>query len=188
MAYFVTKEDFKKGRFLIQHNDNICPDNLQEYIDGEETTVLKDLFGVEMYNDFVNDYVNESTQGTAGQVYIGNTFDNPFYKILYDEIELECACKTCKCQSSRNDGLVDMLKGFIYFAYMRDFSNIQRTLQGYKYNNAESSTIAPMSNVGLHTYYNNSVDDYKVIEKYILKNRKDYPMFCGRTRTHMGAF
>jgi hypothetical protein len=197
MATFIKLEDFSEGRFYIAYNSELCQDikNLQSYIDTVEHDILRNLFGSkEMVEDFIAKF--DSTSGTFLDISnstCGLNQDEPCvyepYQKIYDELIIDCGCTTCHCKKDINDGLVDILKGFVFFYYMRDYSNKLRSLKGIVNKNSDSSEDVSINEYGLITYYNNSIDDYNVIGKYLRANKNDYPLYIS-TRVMMkgGSF
>ena len=71
-----------------------------------------------------------------------------------------------------------MLQGIIYFHYERD-QPIKPTTTGPKRKKGENSENVDSTSFDITTRYNNSVDDYKCIQRKICENIEDYPEYKG---------
>ena len=155
---FISTSDFTNGLYHIPQSKGLCNTALEDYIMRYELEMLQDLLGCELTNLFLADY-----NAVAG------IFNTPAYQTLYDRIS-EDLPKSYDGENDntllRNNGMKDMLVGFIFFYYMRDFVN-NRTLIGNT--NPDSSISETISSVtfGLTNFYNNSIKSYKVIQEYI---------------------
>jgi len=71
-----------------------------------------------------------------------------------------------------------MLKGMVFFQYMRDFPN-QRDITGINRIDTENSTPTMFSQWGVSEFYNESIEDYNNIQYYIYENKDTYDVFNG---------
>ena len=147
---FLSTTDFV-GKFEL-HTGMYDQGKLQSYIDRYEKKYLVQLFGVNLYNDFVAD--------------LGGSIPNSpnFVKVFYPFIE-QLDMRTMVI----SEGILDMLKGFIYFEYAKDLFN-QMTPFGNVAQNSENSTVVTSLNSMMYTRYNESVKTYRAIQAYMLFN------------------
>jgi len=138
--------------------------NFQIYINKLEKKYLTDLLGVELYNLFIDDLdVNFDPQ-------------DPIYQAIYEEIaEDEDAGTGCQ---HRSLGMIEMLKGFIYYHWLRD-QFTTKTISGAVKNEFSNSQPATMSQTNMEEKYNESVSMYQTIQWYIQENKTDYPTYNG---------
>ena len=165
--------DFKEGKFKIPQTNNLCSNQLQEYINRYEERYLIDLLGCELSELFITDLVD----GIPTDILYTNLF-NPI-KIDIDK-GFSQSIGLCYCNPRRivSRGIKSMLQGFIFFEYMRDFPN-QRDLTGVNRVDSENTTYTEFSSWGLSQFYNESVEDYHNIQYYIHKNQYEYEDFNG---------
>lgn len=155
MAYITTTDFINK--FEI-HTIDIDDAKLTSYIDRYEMIYLIEMLGKELYDLF--------TQGVIDEEVIYETLFNPFVVQL----------NTGEILNSR--GVVDMLLGFIYFEYQRD-AKVQQTPIGTVKMKSENSERAGNQNTNIFGRYNESIDTYHAIQKYILDNESTYSTFKG---------
>jgi hypothetical protein len=182
---FLTEEDFKDGIYKIPMNKDLCNEQLVSYIDKYEIEITQDLLGCELSKEFIDDY--NDTAGIMNSTSFQNIF-NPICEDLktisfntyhndsyFNNDYFNKTNKSCN-NILRNSGFLEVLKGFIFFYYMRDF-NHNRTLTGVINLNSENSNTSKYSEWGLHTIYNNTVKDYKTIQEYICLHKNDYEIY-----------
>lgn len=148
---------------------------LQDYINRYEPRYLKELLGVDLYNQFIADLDAENLPQSPNYIKIFNPLSEdvtslgitqtgaPFNGILsthylygYNSI-------------LDSEGIKEMLKGFIYFEYAKDLMN-EMTPYGNVRQSAENS-----ENVGgivtmIYTRYNEAIKSFQSIQEYILLN------------------
>jgi hypothetical protein len=135
---------------------------LQSYIDRYEVDYLVDLFGVELYNLFIDD------------------IENVIYAKLLDPILFQTNCG--KIYNSK--GIKDMLLGFIYFEYQRD-SRVQQTINSAVKIKSNVSERADVLSMNLYGRFNESIETFKAIQEYLQENSNDYPAFMGVDRGYI---
>jgi hypothetical protein len=135
---------------------------LQSYIDRYEVDYLVDLFGVELYNLFIDD------------------IENVIYAKLLDPILFQTNCG--KIYNSK--GIKDMLLGFIYFEYQRD-SRVQQTINSAVKIKSNVSERADVLSMNLYGRFNESIETFKAIQEYLQENSTDYPTFMGVDRGYI---
>ena len=158
----LSTSNFSNGKYAIPTNPK-QDTGLQLYIDQTEGYYLPLLFGVELYDLFIIDLatapVNEPTDARFIKIY------NPFIDQTDDLI--------------MSDGIVEMLKGFVYFNYLRD-RNTTVTNDGFVRTLGENSETVTAVKHDLVKAYNEAVDTFKVIQYYMdTVNASDYPEFDG---------
>ena len=148
---FLSVSDFT-GKFQL-HTGMYDQAKLLSYIERYERKYLVQLFGVDLYNDFMEDL-------GLGIIPFSPNFKKIYYP--FDE-QLDFG----KILSS--EGILDMLKGFIYFEYAKDLIN-QMTPFGNVAQSSENSTLVTSLNSMMYTRYNESVKTYRAIQEYMLYN------------------
>jgi hypothetical protein len=126
---------------------------LTEYINRYEPQYLRQLFGVELYNEFVSD-LN------------ANVPKSPNFKLVFDPLYVD----ENLYYMIESRGILDMLKGFIYFEYAKDLMN-QMTPYGNVQQTAENSVVVNTLQTMMFARYNESISTYQSIRNYILTNR-----------------
>ena len=138
---------------------------LTEYITRYEPRYLRELMGVEMYNEFESDLDVDGLPQSPNFIKIfsplyedvGNYYYawNRFY-VLNDIIESE--------------GMYEMLKGFVYYEYSKDLVN-EMTPYGNVKPTSENSTIANTGFSMIYTRYNEAIRSFDSIQQYIIMNQ-----------------
>jgi hypothetical protein len=150
--------DFANGKFIIPTNPMQTTD-LQTYIDDAQRSFLVQLLGVELYDLFIADLVNNVPQ-SARFIKIFNPFNDQTNDVL-----------------TISDGMKEMLKGFVYYLYLRDLVN-RATTTGLTKSLPENADNVSGVWYDLNRRYNESVETYKVIQNYMVvvdpTNYKEY--------------
>lgn len=157
MGILIRSTDFI-GKYKISANTAQLAE-LDNFISQYETNFLYDLLGKTEGDAFIATVVNYQPVGAA-------------YLAIYNVIEIELSCRVI-----RNEGMKNMMLGFIYFERMRK-SPIQSTVTGQVVMTNENSLPA-FDNWGMTSRYNNSIDDYQIIQYYINQHLTDYPNYKG---------
>ena len=140
MSSIVQITNFDAGRFKIP-TTSFQDASLQDYIDKYERHYLLRLLGVDLYNSFIADLVAGVPQDAD---YVA------FYEPFVDETSGE------NCESQ---GMVEMVKAFIYFHYYRD-TIVQLTTVGPKRSKGENSENLDKEALDYVTRYNEGVDSF----------------------------
>jgi hypothetical protein len=101
----ITYSDFGKGKYEL-HKGMYEQQKINEYIDKYERLYLINLLGGNLYTLFVADLV-------AGVPVL------PEYLAIYNAFVYD----ENNCDVVISDGMVEMIKGFIYFEYLKDQIN-----------------------------------------------------------------
>lgn len=159
MANILTIADFSSGIYEIPVS-TYTENDLQSYIDRYEKKYLAELLGIELYDLFIADLV-------AGVP------TSPIYEKIFNPIlEVVNGCDI------HSEGMKVALKGLVYFHYVRD--NITRiTLAGAKRTTSDNSENIQALSANMGLRWNESVESYKAIQRYIYENLTDYPTFNG---------
>lgn len=131
-------------------------DKITEYIERYEKKYLLDLFGADLYAEFMSDLLNNVPQSP--------NFIELFNAFAVDGVH-------GKLMESR--GIIDMLKGFIYFEYSRDLMT-QQTPVGEVRQNGENSTGVTFLASKSITTYNESVTSFRAIQYRLLYTPNDF--------------
>lgn len=166
MGILIQNTDFV-GKYDIAYN-TAGRVTLDAFIEQYETNYLYDLLGKTLADLFIASVVNYEPVGAE-------------YLTIYNVIELDLTCRV-----ERNDGMKNMLLGFIYFEYMRKFP-IMSTSVGQVVSSNENSTPT-IDNWGMANRYNSSVNDYQIIQYYINQNLTSYPNYKGQYKGYTTPF
>jgi len=135
-------------------------DKLQDYINRYEPRYLKELFGVSLYNDFQSDLLNNVPQSPNFLVVFNPLSEDMGYNFYYFNGIYEGV------NQIDSEGIKEMLKGFIYFEYVKDLSN-QITPIGLVKPQNENSTVANTLFSMMYTRYNEAIRSYNSIRDFI---------------------
>ena len=146
----LTTSDFKDKWELS--TGMYATNKLTEYIERYEQDYLRKLLGVDLYNDFVSDLV-------------ANVPQSPNFKLVFDPLYVD----ENLYYMIESRGILDMLKGFIYFEYSKDLMN-QQTPFGNVQQTTENSVVVNTLQTMMYARYNESVTTYQNIRNYMLLN------------------
>jgi hypothetical protein len=149
---FVGKYELHKGMFVQS--------KLQNYIDIYVPRYLKQLLGVDFYNQFVSDLLNDVPQ-SPNFLDIFNPISEDLGYSFYTEYGMQVSNSMIL-----SDGMIEMLKGFIYFEYAKDLYN-QMTPYGNVKPVSENSEIVSTGFSLMYTRYNEAINSYRAIQRYI---------------------
>ena len=156
----ITYEDFSKGKYEL-HTGMYEQAKINAYIDKYERVYLIKLLGVDLFNLFVADLVNNVPQSQK-------------YLKLYNSFEYDNA----NCDIVISEGMVEMVKGLIYFQYLKDQTN-QIAVSGNVRPLGENSENVSTLNSMIYTRYNEAIKTYKAIQRYICDYSGEYTEYNG---------
>jgi hypothetical protein len=156
--------DFETGKFEL-HTGMYAQTNLQEYIDKYEKRYLIDLLGATLGNAFITDVQSG-----------GGTPTVPEYLDIFNPIELDY-----NLEIIQSDGIKEMLKGFVYYEYIKDLVS-QATSVGMVTPKGENSERVNTLFTQMYNRYNDACRSYKGVQKFIWTKRGDYSDFNGRAK------
>ena len=133
---------------------------LQDYINRYEPRYLKELFGITFYNEFQSDLLNNVPQSPNFLVLFNPLSEDMGYNFYYFNGIYEGV------NQLDSEGIKEMLKGFIYFEYVKDLSN-QITPIGLVKPDNENSTVANTLFSMMYTRYNEAIRSYNSIRDFI---------------------
>lgn len=142
---------------------------LSEYIDRYEPQYLRQLFGVDLYNAFISDLEN-------------NVPRSPNFKLVFDPLYVD----ENLYYMIESRGILDMLKGFIYFEYAKDLLN-QMTPYGNVQQTAENSVVVNTLQTMMYARYNESITSYQNIRNYILIKNPEVGQVVTITLSNAGS-
>lgn len=148
---FLTINDFT-GKYQLS-TGMYDVDKLQNYIDKYEKRYLIELFGAKLYDEFISDLniLNVPVSPNFLKVY------NPFYEnVTFRQLII-------------SEGIIEMLKGFVYFEYSKDLIN-QMTPYGNVRPVSENSEPVSTLYSMIYARYNEAIKSYKAIQTYIQIN------------------
>jgi len=151
---FIDKDDFT-GKYEL-HIGMYDVDKINDYISIYEQRYLVELFGAELYNQFVAD-LSPSISNPLPQ---SPNFQFVFYP-FYENIVLHTIIQS--------EGIKQMLKGFIYFEYLKDTTN-QMTPNGNVVPMGENSSTASTIYSMMYARYNEAMRTFKAIQTHIAVN------------------
>ena len=163
MGVLISSSDFT-GKWAIPQTSF---SDLDSFINDTEEAYLIDLLGVDLYNAFKLDLTG-GVPVTARYLTIFNALNYDYANKIY-----------------RSKGMKEMLKGFIFFDYMRNV-RFKATTQGIVVNSSDTSQSVITGN--LYQYLNEAINIAEVIQTYIvLKNPNDFnqvgmPLFNGYSK------
>lgn len=173
------------GYFKIVQ-DNRTAEILTAYIARCEQKYLVELFGFTLYELFIADLdVNgvpqtERFETVYNQLYYAQTGEQPFYPIGGADWSCFSDNRPARVEPTLSKGIREMLKGFIYFEFVNEYSyEVAQT--GVVTNANENSTELPGSkHVSLiESRYNDAANSFKVIRNYMIANEATYPEYAG---------
>lgn len=126
---------------------------IQDYIDRYEPLYLMQLFGAKMYDEFVSD------------MGIFNIPISPNFQKLYNPFHENYAFNRLVV----SNGLIDMLKGFVYFEYCKDLTN-QMTVNGNVRPTGENSGDVSTLYSMMYARYNEAIKTFRAIQTHIVNN------------------
>jgi len=162
---FLVPADFV-GKYKLA-KDCYSKELLQQYIDKYEKYYLQDLLGCTLYEEFVDDL----------------TLNEPIVPqdIRFTEIfEEKCTDGSCGVMY-RSEGMLEMLKGYVYYHYLLD-QKFKNTIVGTVVDNATFSREVATAKSTIEDRYNLATDTYVAIQLYIIDNSVTYPEFNGITK------
>jgi hypothetical protein len=161
----ITYADFGKGKWELA-TGIYEQQKINGYIDLYTNRLLAELLGVDLYNLFVADLDPL-------------TFvpQDPKYLAIYNAFMHQGN----NCNVIISDGMVDMIKGFIYFEYLKDQIN-QVWVSGNVAPVGENSKNISTLSQQIYTRYNQGVFTYDAIQHYICDNSSDYPKYDGQRK------
>ena len=157
MGKFIKLSDFTGYRSLPL--DKKTEDIAAQYITDFENDYLICLLGADLYKEFLADYDSDPADQPT----------EPRFTAIYGEILFDDS--TCGIVHSK--GMKDMLVGFIYWEFMRD-NPIKKNIGGLFRNTQANSTMAKTSESNIYKAYNESIDSYWAIQRYICLNPENY--------------
>jgi hypothetical protein len=147
---FLAPSDFT-GKYEL-HTGMYDNAKLQMYIDKYEQRYLRELLGIELYTEFISDLAIGVPKSPNFL-----TIFNPLFEDVNQLSMIE------------SDGIIEMLKGFIYFEYSKDQMMQQTTFGGVQQKSENSKVLTSLQSM-IYARYNEAIRTYKAIQDYILLN------------------
>jgi hypothetical protein len=154
----ITTSDFSTGRYSIPTD---AYSGLQAYIDRVEPLTLKKILGYNLYQLFLADLAGSPSVPVSA-----------IYLAIFNQINID------NDYTYSNEGMKEMLKGFIYFEYMRD-NVYHKTRSGVMQSTSENAENKGYNGYNLVQAYNEAVESANVISYYILDNNTLYTTYNG---------
>ena len=133
---FLTPSDFT-GKYEL-HTGMYDTAKLQSYIDKFEERYLRELLGVDLYNEFISD-LHPTLNVPKSPNFI------KIFQPLYEDVTMYSMLES--------EGMLEMLKGFIYFEYAKD-QMMQQTTFGGVQQKAENSKVLNSLQTLIYNRYN----------------------------------
>jgi len=127
---------------------------LNEYIDENKPKFLANLFGVEMYEAWVD--------------------DNTLYPELFAPFQYQLKCGDIV----HSDSIKTMLLNMIYAVYTRD-SHVTATSGGNVVLTPEGGKTQTDSMATFIRFWNSGISTFRAIQARIKDNKSDYPLYRG---------
>lgn len=148
---FLTPQNFT-GKYEL-HTGVYDQNKLQDYINKYEKRYLIELFGATLFDDFIADLdVNDEPE-------------SPNFIQIFDEFHQNVNLYHLLI----SEGILEMLKGFIYFEYSKDQMN-QQTPFGNVSQLSENSKKVTTLNSMMYTRYNEAVKTFNAIRSFMILN------------------
>ena len=144
---------------LTQYNTG----EIDAYIAKYEKQYLLQLLGADLYALFIADLDGATPQVPQSAIYLS----------LFNAFNADSNSKIIT-----SDGIVEMLKGFIYYNYTKDIVQNQTPIGSTMPKN-ENSTVMAL-NQSMTTRLNGQVLTYEAIQWFICNNSTDYPLYNGQ--------
>jgi len=161
MGIFLVSTDFATGDILLSQNDS-QEINIQVTIDRMEVDILQDLFGSELYDLFISDLAGTPEIPTTER------FTDVFEPFLKDE----------DCPRLKSDGILRMLKRFIWAEHVRN-QPASNTAVGMVQSVEQNSKHLTPAQYGWSPKYNEAVYTYSAIQAFMIRESDIYPEFKG---------
>jgi len=166
MGFYVNSTDFV-GKFEI-HQGMYDTANIDDYIEKYELRYLVELLGVDLYNSYYANAVNQPNHVPT----------DPLFLFIFNKFEYQNGMQYWNILYSY--GIKEMLLGFIYFEYNKDLITAN-TLAGVVTQKSENSSGAMTT---IYGKYNDAVKTYRAIQNYILYNSGSYHTFRGQPKQY----
>lgn len=160
----VSRTDFATGKYLLAVN-RFTEDNLDTFISKYERRYLIKLLGAELYSLFSADLTGTPSEPQEER-----------FTVIFEEGQWDLVDN----EPTISDGIKEMLKGIIYYHYVRD-NNMYHTITGLVSNNNENSN-AEVKEKGaqyITALYAAAIETYNAIQQYISYNSDDYSEYKG---------
>ena len=140
---------------------------LTSYILKYEERYLVHLLGAKMYNSFISDLATNVPRSPNFKKIF-----NPFIEDLSTGpfIYSDTFGGLVNGSILESEGMLEMLKGFIYFEYAKDLMN-QMTPYGNVKQRAENSVVVDSPHSMMYSRYNEAIKTYRAIQSYIYLNQ-----------------
>lgn len=165
-AKWLKIEDFKIGQLAIGQSTE-GSDDLETYIEDAEVRYLQELFGADLYVKFLADLDNNSPFLPTTDKF-KDVFD-PFFEDNSDFIP---------GGTRRSEGIIEMLKYFVYFEYVRD-QKFDNTDDGTTVAAQENSREPSFPEQGINKRYNRGQQSYIAIQWKMIDESATYDDFNG---------
>lgn len=160
----VQTSDFSTGKYKLAIN-RFTSSDVEAFITQREREYLIKLLGAELYALFLEDL--SGTPSVPNDQRFTTIFNAGAWD--YDTYN-----------PTISEGIKEMLKGVVYYHYVKD-NSAYHTITGLVSNNNENST--PETNEKGAQYiillYSRAMETYAAIQRYITENIDDYPEFNG---------
>lgn len=157
--------------------NDLSDSDIQNYLDQYEAEYLRKLLGATLYDELLTDLGGTLTTSAAPT-------ELRFTKI-WNAFNIDEGTRSGCIHTS--EGIKNMLKGFIYFEWVRD-NNVKLTIAGQSKSTYSNSEIARVSEGMAISNYNRALNSYNEIQWYIDKNQDtyDYDDYNGVTIEYIG--
>lgn len=154
MGLIIDTDDFTDKFAIAQNNFS----QLSNYISRFERTYLYKLLGKELADLLIADLTSQ-VPTTQRFIDIFEPMNSEVNGIYY-----------------QNNGMKQMLLGFIWFEFQR-YDKAKSTIAGTYANVNENSREVGFGELNLYGRYNQAVDDFKEIQRFCSNNFTDYPEY-----------
>lgn len=172
MGKIVKTTDFT-GKYAITQNQ-FNTTKLQAFIDKYELLYIYDLLGVTLGNLFYNDIAVSTFLPPVTAKYA------TLFNAIYSDSDNFCG-------QIRSEGVKEMLKGFIYWEFVKA-QKAKNTITGTVVGQNEVSRETDWNETEIYNNYNQAVMTYRSIQRYISENPSDYTEYKGLNKQYNNWF
>lgn len=165
MGQFIDADDLT-GRYAIAQ-DSASLVEIELIIDKYEHKYLRQLLGVTLFELFKANY--EAGSGTPTGIFAE----------IWEPFQVDEGRSVIE-----SEGMLEMLKGFIFFEYAR-IQPQKNTIAGTLKQTVENAEIISFEEADIYGRYNDAIKNYNAIQWYIEKNQTDsvYQDYNGQPKT-----
>lgn len=178
---FLLYSDFSSGKYRISQTTD-TQTALTAYITKFEKKYLRLLLGATLYTQFMASLQSNVPTGVYLTIYNEFAEDNDNSGFVFQRLDgaifpsVESGAEAEPVVIS--EGIKEMLKGFIYFEFVKDQQS-QNTPNGNVQKDNENAINLSQNQANIKEKYNIALDTFNAIQWYINEHSEDYPDYNG---------